>query len=114
MTKSSSGRSCGAPAQSGQPPTNTQKEEHFREEGTLSGRSRTGGHADPCADRHRPGDGNENGTDGGEGPPQERWRSARFVGPACRRPAYRRGGGFGWPGAGCVGEGEEKFFEFAP
>src|ERR671916_2953938 len=105
MTKSSSCRSCGAPAQSGQPPTNTQKEEHFREKGTLSGRSRTGGHADPGADRHRPGDGNENGTDGGEGSPQERWRSARLVGPACCRPAYRRGGGWGGRAAASGGGG---------
>src|ERR687894_3314867 len=92
MTKSSSCRSCGAPAQSGQPPTNTQKEEDFREEGTLSGRSRTGGHADAGADRHRPGADRENGSDSGEGPAPERWRGARVDDPACCRPAYRRGG----------------------
>src|SRR5918995_2804700 len=68
-----------------------EKEEDCREEGTLSGHGGLGGHADPRADRHGPGDGNENGTDRGEGPPQERWRSAGVVGPACCRPAYRRG-----------------------
>src|SRR3712207_8844616 len=113
MTKSSSGRSCGAPAQR-EPPTNTQKEEHFREKGTLSGRSRTGGHADAGADRHRPGADRENGSDGGEGPAPERWRSARVDDPACCGPAYRRGGGWGRRAGWVGGGGEKKVYGFSP
>src|SRR5918995_6502934 len=67
-----------------------EKEEDCREEGTLSGCSRTGGPADAGADRHGARADRENGSDGGEGPAPERWRSAGVVGPACCRPAYRR------------------------
>src|SRR5918995_2735485 len=67
-----------------------EKEEDCREEGTLSGCSRTGGHDDAGANRHGSGADRENGSDGGEGPAPERWRGAGVVGPACCRPAYRR------------------------
>src|ERR671910_2493866 len=75
---------------SGEPPTNTQKEEDFREEGTLFGHGGLGGYADAGADRHGARADRENGSDGGEGSAPERWRSAGVVGPACCRPAYRR------------------------
>src|ERR687890_927360 len=45
-----------------------EKEEDCREEGTLSGCSRTGGHDDAGAERHGSGADHENGSDGGEGP----------------------------------------------
>src|SRR5918994_599953 len=72
-----------------------------REEGTLPGHGGPGGYDNPCADRYGAGvdapqdwwagADRENGSDGGEGPAPERRRSARVVGPACCRPAYRRG-----------------------
>src|ERR687893_1743598 len=78
----------------------TEKEEDCREEGTLPGHGSPGGYANPCADRYGAGVDApqdwwagadcENGSDGGEGPAPERRRSARFVGPACYCPAYRR------------------------
>src|ERR671911_399335 len=105
----SSCRSCGTPL-SGEPPTDIEKEEDFREEGTLSGHGGIGRYADPRADRYGAGDGSRGQTrnDGGEGPPQERWCGSCTVGPACCRPADR----WGHPRVRClasqVGSGERR------